>query len=112
MPDTHKIAQKDLTSYSLLKEHFSQCTTSHFEEMKAMGIHCKEVLPNLRRVAFEYYHNGREISEMIRDILGEYEEHELVRSQLAYYPVNLDSIIANQYEPFFAHSLFLTFFLS
>jgi hypothetical protein len=38
-----------------------------------MGIAYKEVLPNLRRIAFEYFHNHLEVSEVIRDVLSLYE---------------------------------------
>jgi hypothetical protein len=34
-----------------------------------------------------------------------------LRSQLAYYPVNLESAIATSYLPLFTHPLFLQFFL-
>lgn len=51
------------------------------------------------------------MSEAIREVLAGYEESELVRSQLAYYPINLDSAIPTSYLPLFAHPLFLTYFL-
>ena len=41
--------------------------------MKEIGFDIKEALPNLRRLAFEYYHNGEEISEVIKEIVGIYE---------------------------------------
>lgn len=50
--ENYKISTKDLTRYMILKEHFSYCTTLHMEEMKNMNIKIKEVLPNLRRLAF------------------------------------------------------------
>ena len=34
--------------------------------MKEMNFEIKEALPNLRRLAFEYYHNGEEITEVIK----------------------------------------------
>ena len=35
----------------------------------------KEALPNLRRLAFEYYHNGQEITEVVKEIVALYEEN-------------------------------------
>jgi hypothetical protein len=59
---TYKPKDNDLTKYSILKDNFLRCTTVHAEEMKEMGLDIKEALPNLRRLAFEYYHNGEEVS--------------------------------------------------
>lgn len=96
----------------MIKEHFSNCTTQHGEEMKEMGLPIKEALPNLRRISFEYYHNGEEVNEVIKDIITTYEENELIRSQLVYYPINLDSPISANYQPLFTHHLFFKFFLT
>jgi hypothetical protein len=109
--ENHELRERDLTKYMILKEHFSHCSTIHNEEMKEMGIPYKEVLPNLRRIAFEYYHNHLEVNETIREVLSLYEENDLIRSQLAYYPVILDSVITTSYQPLFVHPLFLQFFL-
>lgn len=56
--EKYELRSRDLSRYMMLKEHFSYCTTQHADEVKAMGLSVKEVLPNLRRLAFEYYHNG------------------------------------------------------
>jgi hypothetical protein len=66
------IRERDLTKYMILKEHFSHCTSLHSEEMREMGMPTKEVLPNLRRLAFEYFHNNLEASETTRDVLALY----------------------------------------
>ena len=50
--ENYKLIPKYLTRYMILKEHFSFCTTLHMEQMKNMNIKIKEVLPNLRRLAF------------------------------------------------------------
>lgn len=71
--EKYEIRSKDLSRYMMLKEHFSHCTTQHTEEVKAMGLPFKEVLPNLRRLAFEYYHNGLQPTEITKDILAQYE---------------------------------------
>ena len=76
-----------------------------------MGLDIKEALPNLRRLAFEYYHNGEEITEVVKDVVATYEEDELIRSQLVYYPLNLESLVSVSYQPLFSHELFLKFFL-
>lgn len=70
--ENHELRERDLTKYMILKEHFSYCSTMHNEEMKEMGITYKEVLPNLRRIAFEYYHNHLEVNETIREVLALY----------------------------------------
>ena len=49
--------ERDINKYMILKEHFLACTSLHSEEMREMGLATKEALPNLRRMAFEYYHN-------------------------------------------------------
>jgi hypothetical protein len=102
---------KDITKYTILKQHFSQCTTAHSMEIKAMNLPIKDALPSLRRLAFEYYHNGKEVNEILKDILSTYEENELIRSQMVYYPVNLDSPVSSNYQPLFSHNLFLHYFL-
>ena len=108
---SYKPADRQINKYSILKDNFLRCTTTHGDEMKEMGLDIKEALPNLRRLAFEYYHSGEEVSEATRDIIAPYEEDQLIRSQLVYYPVNLDSTISVTYQPLFTHHLFLKFFL-
>jgi hypothetical protein len=53
----------------ILKEYFSHCTSLHSEEMREMGVTIKEVLHNLRRLAFEYFHHCLEASKTTRDVL-------------------------------------------
>ena len=54
-----------------------------------MQIGLKEPFHDLRKIAFEYYHNNRQVNEPIRELLDKYTTDQIVSNQLSFYPVNI-----------------------
>lgn len=90
-----------------------------------MSLPVQECYVTLRKMAFEYYHNGYNINEIIKNLIESYEtassspplgnnpqETALVRNQLSYYPINVSSVLPNnKFDALFTHREYLHFFI-
>lgn len=58
-----------------------------------MQIPLQEPFHDLRKIAFEYYHNNRQVNENIRDIIDKYTSEQIVSNQLCFFPINIEAIV-------------------
>lgn len=59
-------------------------------------------MTDLRRIALEQFHGIDSTSDLITDTIALYEEDNLLRNQLQFYPLNLNHQMNNM--PLFIHS--------
>lgn len=42
-------------------------------------------------MAFEYFHNNRQVNECIREIMDRYQTDQIVSNQLCFYPIDIEA---------------------
>ena len=99
-----------LNKYTLLKEVYGICWRRHHKQIKSMQIPIIEPLHDLRKMAFEYFHNNRQVNECIREIMDRYQTDQIVSNQLCFYPIDIEAGIKKQ-KPLFLHNEYFNFFL-
>ena len=75
-----------------------------------MQIPLQEPFHDLRKIAFEYYHNNRQVNENIRDIIDKYTSEQIVSNQLCFFPINIEAIVKKD-KQLFLHNQYFNYFL-
>ena len=49
----------------------------------------KDPIQTLKKIAIEYYHNSFSINQTILNLIKEFDTDDILKNQLAYYPLDL-----------------------
>ncbi len=74
-----------------------------------MGIEFKDPIQTLKKIAIEYFHNNFSINETITNLIKQFNSDETVKNQLAYYPIDLQSLSVDRH--LFIHREYFNYYL-